>query len=318
MDALAKSFYSAMLSGLGECPVWVPPNLSSTLQSQLTSFVAWQLSCVPDFKPEKTLVTPDRLKSVHLNMIHPERYRLVICLGAGIDSTIAVYYAIKVLNFLPEDIAVLHISYGAPYENKEKKATLELRRQFRDLGVEVFTARIEDAHRGGKCLDASKFPRGYIIPVRNPLLATIGSIVGDEVWIVANWRKIEDGKATLDKGRKFYGHMSELLSMYWERPIQVRSPFLHMTKAASIRWFINEFGMEAAETLLAKTVSCYSDFGEGRCGECYSCYKAYKVFQKFGMQKLLNSFETNPEEYDMFEEFERREREKGRHLEVVE
>jgi 7-cyano-7-deazaguanine synthase in queuosine biosynthesis len=273
----------------------------------------WQLSCLDQLGDVSFVgYETDRISQLHLEYEFVRRQRLVICCGAGVDSTTAVYYALKARSFMPEDVTVLHINYGAPYYEKELAAYKAQTKRFDSIGVAHSQASVLDFGRRLPHLDARCFPKGYIIPCRNGLLAAIGSLFGDEVWVVANYRQNDgDVGAAIDKNRRFYGEITEILSRAHKRPITVASPFLHLSKGATIAWLISEYGQTEAAEILKGTVSCYSALG-GRCGDCYACYKAYKAFDKYGLTTLLKEFESNPLMSARVSEWGGREKAKGR------
>jgi 7-cyano-7-deazaguanine synthase in queuosine biosynthesis len=240
------------------------------------------------------------------------RRRLVIMYGGGVDSTIAAYHAIKGLHYPFEQVCLVQVSYGAPYEKKEEIAFRELAPFFTNLGIScvnlALTPRIDH-------LDEKGMPKGYIIPFRNAMLAAIGAMYGETVWIVANYRKVDDEPgAAVDKNRRFYGLMSQVLSEVYREPRRVESPFLHMSKADTIRYFREMVGRKKAIEVLRKTTTCYH--GEHhRCGTCYACAKFLLAVNDAGLATdFLDQFATDPLESPQFQEYLQRELNKGRQV----
>jgi 7-cyano-7-deazaguanine synthase in queuosine biosynthesis len=121
-------------------------------------------------------------------------------------------------------------------------------------------------------LNEDCFPAGYIIPNRNSVIAACAAFC-DEIWIVANYRKIDDEPgAAMDKCRKWYWTMTQILSEQMHKPTRVTSPFLHWSKADSLAWFIRAVGYTQAQHTMDHSVTCYSP-GEGHCGQCFACFK---------------------------------------------
>ncbi|MFA5750088.1 MAG: 7-cyano-7-deazaguanine synthase, partial [Candidatus Shapirobacteria bacterium] len=179
---------------------------------------------------------------------------LVLMYGAGIDSTIAIWYALA-LGY--KRIALFQVNYGAPYAGKEAQVTERLKEM---LPSSVRIKRALPVFKGVPAFNITeaKMGKGYIIPVRNAVLASIGAGIGNNVWIVANYRKIDDEPgAAVDKNRRFFADISYLLSRMLPEPITVSSPFLHLTKRQTIEWFIEELGRERALEILKLTTTCY-------------------------------------------------------------
>jgi len=236
-------------------------------------------------------------------------YEKVICCGGGIDSTLAILY----LKMMGGDTPLLiHTDYGIPYNKKEiesLKKVLEIFERTFDLSLSLVSVQF-DSRLLGVPLTEENLGKGYIIPARNLLLSTIASNYGDDIWIVANWRK-NDTVGAPDKSRKFYGDMTELLSLSWGSEKRVSSPFLHLSKKETIEWAINLYGYEDILELLSQTTSCYSEkINVYNCGECYACFKRWMATK--GLIDL--PFDKDPVEGKKFVEYASREVDKGRSI----
>lgn len=283
---------------------------SETSSKVMLPFLQWQLDSVrPAPVPIKLNESPTPLCVIKMHAKQVPRHDLVICYGAGIDSTIAAAYA-KQLGY--DSPLLIQISYGATYDDKEREAgrkTVALLRKrhgtLKLLEVDVTPLPCE-----------GNMPKGYIVPLRNALLASIAAdvTVGSDptpIWIVSNYRKIDDGVgAATDKGRRFFGEISEILSRFHSAPIMVSSPFLHLSKAQTITKFLGEMGGDPA--VLSATTTCYHAT-EHRCAACFACFKLAMSLKLCDVSLPGFSLER-VERQPGFLEYIKREQAKGRTL----
>lgn len=257
------------------------------------------------------------------------RRKLAICISGGIDSTIAVPWAIKELRYKPEDIVLVSTDYGAPYAQKEEVTLSRVSKYWEPLDPHGRLGWVhldfnlqytdEEGHKYDS-IPVSKMGKGYIIPNRNMAIAAAAAAYADEVWIVANYRKVDDEPgAAMDKNRKFFWSLSQLLSQVYDFPVKITSPFLHMSKSDGIAWLTKEFGPQYARNILTETTTCYHPT-ERVCGNCYACFKAAASLFKIGKQfPELNEplFKARFDKYrgsEQFEEYLLREVKKGRDI----
>ena len=224
--------------------------------------------------------------------------QLAICYGVGVDSTIALWWARKKYGYQKHQIAVVHVDYGWASKKEQRRLDDLLPYLTRQAGS-VIKISLDPPVVSAE----DSLPKGYIIPARNALLASIGQQYGDLVWIVANYRKIDDGKhALIDKNRRFFLELGPLLSRFRmargfysspkeqpfeydyipqrRNPVVVMSPFLHLSKGDTIRWFL-EVEPEAKK-ILSLTTTCY-DSERQRCGRCAACFKLALTLQEVGL-----------------------------------
>ncbi len=210
---------------------------------------------------------------------------LSIMFSGGLDSLIAWFYAVK-NGYKPQAI---NVNLGQPYADKEIQSIKKLQSKF-DIPVDFINMK-------------ELFPliekrlSNQIIPSRNVMLATIGSMFNPIVWINALESEV-NGKEH-DKSYKFFNNLSEFLSFtnnYFQDNTTITSPFLHMTKADTIKWALNN-GLTKED--LFDTSTCYD--GEYlKCGKCLSCIKR---FMAFGLNGIIEpNYEINPLESDYFKE----------------
>jgi 7-cyano-7-deazaguanine synthase in queuosine biosynthesis len=243
------------------------------LSRRVFKFLDWQLN---DYGVDyKVPFTNDSTDSYEINIIpnfaipysHPTR-KLAILFSGGLDSTLATFHSEDIKGYDPDEISLYHIDYGSPYSTKEYEVACKLHKQY--------FAPLSFHHvRMAKCTwTEDQMHKGYIIPLRNTVLATVAAVSGvSEIWVTSNFRKIDDEPgAAIDKGRRFYGELSDILSMQLGRPITVASPFLHITKTQTLQAWMDRYAIREAQDLLNSVISCYSP-QQGRCGRCSACMK---------------------------------------------
>ena len=240
---------------------------------------------------------------------------VVLCWGAGIDSTLALLYA----HLLGIAVDLVWVDYGQPYAQKEYDAlvrmtqSLDMAEALVDSRVHIVRFMEADAIRKNQ----PHMPKGYIVPLRNMALVDVAQCVApdaSEVWIVANRRPANaDTAGVSDKGPYFYNAMTDLSHALFGRRVVVRSPFHHLSKADSISEVLPYTDLTGKD-LLDLTSSCYSPEivdGHHRCGTCFSCVKVWLAFLSIG-EDVSRCFGSHPRNAPGYSEFMEREVEKGR------
>jgi hypothetical protein len=210
-------------------------------------------------------------------------------------------------------VTALFIPYGAPYNDFEKLAYNKLRDIFLSLNYKPSDVIFREYHTNIAPLDSSKFGAGYIIPMRNALLASYASLYGNNIFLASNWR-LNDYAGACDKGLSFFSQISELLSQQYQTPVRVWSPFLHWKKEQAVTWLMNRYPKNYVE-ILYTTASCYNPdvFKNKACGDCYACWKAAKTFRTVNIwDTMQEKFATNPFATSNAKVWEQKEKEKGR------
>jgi len=177
----------------------------------------------------------------------------ILLWSGGLDSTISWFYLEK-----PKTVFV---NLGHKYHAQEyftcKALAKRLKMDF------VLDKRLY--------LGDHEAPDAYI-PMRNLFLAMVGVLYGDEVYLV--FQRGEQGIP--DRSPEFLKFASKMLSFLNGRKVVVDSPFLRMTKADMIKWYIDE---GHPLDVLYKTYSCFAkDMFESPCGECPACFRRWIAF----------------------------------------
>lgn len=178
----------------------------------------------------------------------------VLMWSGGLDSTIAWFYLEK-----PKTVFV---NLGHRYHAQEyftcKALALRLKMDF------VLDKRLY--------LGDHEAPDAYI-PMRNLFLAMVGALYGDEIYLV--FQRGEQGIP--DRSIEFLKSASRMLSFLNGREIVVASPFLKLTKADMIKWYLKK---GHPLDVLYKTFSCFAeDMFLSPCGNCPACFRRWIAFE---------------------------------------
>jgi 7-cyano-7-deazaguanine synthase in queuosine biosynthesis len=205
--------------------------------------------------------------------------------SGGLDSLISYHFALKT-GHIPQAI---HVDLGHPYSSFENEAIKVAEEKFK---IDVTRIDMKSLYPA-----IEKRLSNQIIPSRNVLLATIGSMFNSTVWINAL-----DGEANgkeHDKSYRFFADSSELLSFtnsFFQDHTNVTSPFLHLSKAETIKWALEN---SLSKEDLFNTVTCYSGTHK-KCGRCLTCVKRYMAFKLNGVEEP--GYDFNPLESPYAEE----------------
>jgi 7-cyano-7-deazaguanine synthase len=212
---------------------------------------------------------------------------LAVCLvSGGMDSCVTAAIAQTENN----DLAFLHVSYGQPTEDRERRAFEELADHFNvafrlavsldhltRIGGSSLTDRSIPISRGNP--DAPGIPSSYV-PFRNAHFLSIATswaeVIGARrVYIGA---VAEDSSGYPDCRPEFYESFQRVIEVGTkpETHIEIRTPVISLRKAEIIKKGI---GLGAPLNL---TWSCYRE-SEQACGECDSCLLRLRAFREAGI-----------------------------------
>lgn len=191
--------------------------------------------------------------------------------SGGLDSFIAYHYA----KSLGLTVVPIYVNLGHPYSFKEKHAMAHLGIDYTEIPCDLYSS-------------ISSKLSNQIIPSRNLLLATIGAMFSERVWICALDGE-QNGKEH-DKSKKFFDDATELLTFtnkFFRVKTVIETPFSKMSKSEIITWALN-YGIPDKELL--KTSSCYHPT-KLKCGECLTCYKRAQAFY---LNDIIEECESDP------------------------
>jgi 7-cyano-7-deazaguanine synthase in queuosine biosynthesis len=228
-----------------------------------------------------------------MGVINMENNKLSLMFSGGLDSYIAYFYA-KSKGYDP---LCLFVDMGQSNAKKEIQAIEKYKNEGTNSKTDYPWVQVINFKELVPLIQTRL--TNQIIPSRNVLLATIGSMFSPIVWINAL-----DGEANgkeHDKSDKFFSDVSSLLSFtneFFQPKTTIESPFSNMSKAETISWALNN-GIQKEKLLM--TNSCYSET-HNKCGKCLTCYKRYTAFLLNGIEE--EGYSTNPLTSDYAKEME--------------
>ena len=215
---------------------------------------------------------------------HPQ---LAIMASGGIDFIIALAWAHQVLSYEPADIAVVYVDYGTEHANKTNLLLGRSKEWVQRHATWVFRF-VAKPPNNGPAQDIQKLP-GQKKIYRNAFLASIGSLLAPNVWVLTGASQ-DQRHEIASKSTRFFADISSILAQQHGRPVQVNSPFRHLSKPELYGWFVRQFGDEAY-TLFSNASDC-DDKVAIACGECHSCYKAALTLALMGDERLAGLCRT--------------------------
>lgn len=203
-----------------------------------------------------------------------EKVTTCLMYSGGLDSYCAYWYGL----YHGFEVKALFVDYDQPYSEREIEAIL----------VNDIPLRIVEIRGLWQLIEPRLF--NQIVPSRNVLLAVIGAMVGETVWICTLDGE-QKGKEH-DKSEYFYTTLTRLLT-YTNNAFtpftHIVSPFESMSKAEVVKWMLTNQPNKLDGML--RTSSCYNDHSKSQgCGSCLTCYKRAQAF-------YLNKIDTR-EDYD--------------------
>jgi len=219
--------------------------------------------------------------------------KAVVLFSAGIDSTTALYWALK----RTQEVFALTVDYGQRHKIEVSMA----RKQARRLRVRHKVVRLDLRSFGGSSLTdesrplpeyraggeiGSGVPDTYV-PFRNGILLSMAAAWADvlEADSIICGFNIIDSPHYPDTRPAFVRAMEKAVncgtrSSVNRKKIAIRAPFASMTKADIIRTGLS---LGADYSL---SVSCYAG-GETPCWKCSSCILRRKAWQEVGLRDPL-------------------------------
>lgn len=134
-----------------------------------------------------------------------------------------------------------------------------------------------------KKLDLSQYEdkeKNYLLPLRNLILAEIGSYYGDEICIGSI-----GGSIHKDNTEEFREKTENLINyLYSEngKKIKITLPYMNTSKTELVRLY-KEAGGDLKEAF-ENTFSCYDPVNGKECGKCSSCLQKIEAFKNNGYE----------------------------------
>lgn len=210
--------------------------------------------------------------------------KAVAVVSGGMDSVTLAHY----LQDAGYDVHMLTVDYGqrhvkelrfarecsnrlnVPHEVVDLKALLPLLQgsSLTDPGIDV-----PEGHYAAESMKAT------IVPNRNMMLLAVATAwaVSLKADVVALGAHAGDHAIYPDCRPEFCAAMAEAMALCDERPVELRRPFIDMTKADIVR-VADRLGVP-----LGSTWSCYKG-GQFHCGKCGTCVERREAFELAGVK----------------------------------
>lgn len=195
----------------------------------------------------------------------------ILLFSGGTDSLIAWEY----LNHPP----VLYVNLNTKYSDTEALKVRQLSKEF-DMDWQTDTRL--------SLMDQEAQDGSGFVPHRNTFLVLIASFYANRIWLAGLGSDV-----VVDKNPDYAMKMSKFLTEqlgHRAKSVVVDSPFWNYTKEDTVRWLIQKKGFPAAEDMILKSFSCYSDTKKP-CGVCQACFRRYVALKLHGIEE---EYEVNP------------------------
>lgn len=187
----------------------------------------------------------------------------IVLISGGLDSTI--------LAFQKKDAIRLFIDYGQDYKKEEERAIKEIFGEYEKIKVET----------------AKRF-ENIFIPNRNLTLASLAATYYNPDVIYMAGLKDD---YVVDKTPEAFKKMSEILSEFCDKKIEVISPFWYMTKGEMVERYLRNGG---DPSILTKVYSCYKGI-QGGCNDCPACFRKFAALESNGIPQVKPSWRITEE-----------------------
>ena len=222
-----------------------------------------------------------------------DKSKAVVLLSGGMDSCVCT--AIAREQYGPDNLAVLHASYGQRTEKRERQAFEEIAHYFgmqhrmlvkldyfRIIGGSALTDRQIKVPEN-ELEAAATIPVTYV-PFRNAHFLSVGVSWAEAIGARAIYigAVAEDSSGYPDCRPEYYRVFQELVNAGTkpETQIEIVTPVIHMKKSEIVRR-----GREL-DAPLHLTWSCYQD-EDIACGQCDSCLLRLRAFAEAGNEDAI-------------------------------
>jgi len=208
--------------------------------------------------------------------------KAIVLVSGGIDSTVALYWAVK----KGWEIVPLTIDYHARPEAEKNAVSAILKTAGVRAPIKIpmdFLKEIEDLGEEGVLRQALAGAPAAYVPARNMIFYSIAAhyaeVLGAEV--IVGGHNNGDPQEFPDSSPRFFEGIGRVMTMgLWSgknTPLRIELPLKKKTKAQVIR-----LGIELGAPLQL-TWSCHYDF-EIPCGKCPSCLERAEAFNALGLE----------------------------------
>ncbi len=209
--------------------------------------------------------------------------KVLVLLSGGIDSTTALYDAVKKYN----EVAAVSFDYGSKHNKRELMfaahhcKTLDVRHEIIELPFMNTLFKSDLLQSGGDIPDGhykENSMKRTVVPFRNGIMLSITAGFAESISAEGIVIAAHTGDHTIypDCRENFMSSMSEAISLGTFAHVQIISPFIDMDKTAIVK---------IGKTLNVPyqyTYSCYKGF-ELHCGVCGTCVERKEAFQLSGI-----------------------------------
>lgn len=166
----------------------------------------------------------------------------------------------------------VYVDFGQAYAEEEKQALKRLEVDYELISIDKHGASFEDIY----------------IPDRNLMLACIVEMYygADEIYMAG----LKDDNCA-DKSKPEFEIMSEIVSRYAGKRVDIISPFFDKTKGDIIAEFSGD------RRKLAATFSCYSPINGMPCGDCPACLRKAIALETNGIRSGITLSDRIIDEY---------------------
>lgn len=208
--------------------------------------------------------------------------KAIVLVSGGIDSTVALYWAVK----QGWEIAPLTIDYHARPEAEKNAVSAILKAAGVRAPIKIpmdFLKEIEDLGEEGVLRPALAGAPAAYIPARNMIFYSIAAhyaeVLGAEA--IVGGHNSEDPQEFPDSSPRFFEGIDRVITMgLWSgknTPLRIELPLKRKTKAQVI-----ELGMGLGAAI-ELTWSCHYDL-DVPCGACSSCVERAEAFDALGLE----------------------------------
>lgn len=184
----------------------------------------------------------------------------VLLFSGGMDSFIAWHYLKRPM--------CLFVDLGHRYADLEEEVCDHLAGL---VGMHLIKMRCQEVGQMFERRDAH-------IPLRNMMLATLGAMHAETVYIVCQ----EGERSIPDRSVEFFTKASSVLSEASGETRIVDAVFWEMTKVEMVKWYIDQ---SFPENDLLETFSCFDSEDGKPCAACPACFRRAQAFMLNGIDE---------------------------------